>query len=167
MQGGKKELLKAAMEDAMSQLAEATKGLTSEEFYWKPQAKALSAENAFVDELPPGIPTIGFKVAHLITSAALATDCLSGRAMLKLADLSKQIPRDFGGWMEWFKEQDRTFQMTLEMSSEEDLEGKRPVFWGSEQYPAWQIWIWFINHSLWHAGQIRTMRTLYQALRQK
>lgn len=163
MAAGKKELLKALMEDAMSQLMEATKSLTSEEFYWKPQPKALSAEQAFAEELPPGIPTIGFKIAHIITSVALATDCLSGKVRLKIGDLSKQMAKDFSGWMEWFKEQNRTFQMALEMSSEEELEEKRPVFWGNEQYPAWQIWIWFIDHSLWHAGQIRTLRTLYQA----
>jgi len=47
-----------------------------------------------------------------------------------------------------------------EMSEEEIMSLKQA--WDGE-YPSWKIIVWTIDHSFWHAGQLRTMRALYQA----
>lgn len=155
-----KEVLLFLLGDAWEQLDYAIKGMTSEEFYWKPVPKALGLQAVF-EENRQGVSTIGFKIAHVIYTILECNSYLNGKEPLSLKEMSQMAPKDFPGWMELLKESWGSLATKAqEMSEEEILSLKRA--WDGE-YPSWKIIVWTADHSFWHAGQLRTMRALYQA----
>ncbi|MEI6530884.1 MAG: DinB family protein [bacterium] len=154
-----KEMLLFLLDETWALVESSINGLTSEEFYWKPVPGAFEPEAAF-QEMVPGVSSIGFKLAHLAINKILVVDTFTGNGKLTIDEIAKLAPKQFAGWMEFVRETHAAFRRCLLEMPNEAL-GSKKLIWG-DQFPAWQIWIWIINHDGWHAGQIKTLRVLYQ-----
>jgi uncharacterized damage-inducible protein DinB len=155
-----KEVLLFQLDDAWGQVEVATKGITSEEFYFKPVPKALGPEAALEEPMPQGVSTIGFKIAHMTLTVLEATNSLKGVGEIGAKELQKRAPKDFPGWMELLKETHGAFRQTVLDLPEEEVTSFKKI-WG-EEFPTWKIIVWMADHYSWHAGQIRTLRAHFE-----
>jgi len=157
-----KEVLLFQLDDTWGQVEVATKGITSEEFYFKPLPKALGPEAALEEPMPQGVSTIGFKVAHMALTVLEVLSSLKG-GKFELKEFVKKAPRDFPQWMELLKETHGAFRQLLADLPQEEFTSSRKI-WGDE-YPLWKIVVWIADHYSWHAGQIRTLRAHWEQKR--
>ncbi|MDI6868415.1 MAG: DinB family protein [Coprothermobacterota bacterium] len=155
-----KEALLFLLEDTWGQVEVATKGMTSEEFYFKPVPKALGPDAALEEPMPQGVSTIGFKIAHMTLTVLDVVNSMKGEGEFNTQEFLKRAPKDFPGWMELLKESYNAFHQYLLDLPEEGLTSLRKV-WGDE-YPIWKMIIWIADHYSWHAGQIKTLRAHFE-----
>ncbi len=128
-----KEILLFLLDETWALVDSSIKGLTSEEFYWKPAPGAFEPEAAF-QEMVPGVSSIGFKLAHLAINEILVVDTFTGNGKLTIHEIAKQAPKQFAGWMEFVRETHAAFRRCLLEMPNEAL-GSKKMIWGINSQP--------------------------------
>ncbi len=163
------DLLKRQMSWAWETLQAGLKGLTPEEFWWKPSHNAWTLrriDNCWTLDYdrPTPIPkaplTIAWLIVHIATCKLMYVEYAFGPAQLTWDKIP--IPSDLDSSLASLQESHTHLVKALDSIKDTDLSTLRRTNWG-ELWPTEQIFWTLIHHDIYHGAQIQTLRKLYCA----
>jgi hypothetical protein len=163
------DLLRRQMSSGWETLQEALKGMTEEEFWWKPSEDAWTlrfVENRWTLDYdrPKPIPkaplTIAWLIVHIATCKLMYVEYAFGPAQQTWDKIP--IPSDLNSALACLEESHKRLAETLDSMTDNDLSTLRKTNWG-ELWPTEQIFWTLIHHDIYHGAQIQALRKLYHA----
>ena len=133
---------------------------TEEEALWQPPGYD-------VDVVNKGCPRNGsvlWQITHIAASKRGYLEFIKHRASRRVPYSSRTPECSFAAEMEYLKKTQAELRDTLSHLTDIDL--VEEVLWCEETLPLYQYVNMIIRHDLWHAGQIRAVRSLRQRIRQ-
>jgi len=156
------------MEEAYARLRDRLKGLTEEEFFWKPVPDAWTIYEdspghwtyhyEIPDPEPAPVTTIAWQVTHLATTRFMYHEWAFGAATMTFPEIV--IPSTVDGAIEFLGDGYMALRADLEGENEEGLDRPRRTNWG-EMWPGWRIFTTMTDHDALHGGAIGALRDLY------
>jgi len=163
------DLLSRQMACAWETLQAALKGITEEEFWWRPSENVWTVrllENRWTLDYdrPKPIPkaplTVAWLVVHIATCKMMYVEYSFGAAQQTWDRIA--IPSDLSSALASLHDGHTLLESALSSTTDSDLSTLRKTNWG-ELWPTEQIFSMLIHHDIYHGAQIQTLRKLYQA----
>jgi hypothetical protein len=166
-------LLLAMLDDAYDKsdehsLTSALRKITREELHYRPVPETRGVGKSFSG---PGTTTIALRLVHVALCKVMYENHAFGDPSLDWEKARKAValphPVDEPGpliaSLDAAQERLRAALLGL---ADADLDTMVYTNWG-EQWPAWRIFNSMIQHDIWHGGQIRTLRKLWELERKR
>lgn len=159
------EVLLADHDIASRRVSNAIQGLTEDDYYWKPIPEAFTLKD-LIPQPQSGISTIEWKLAHLALAKMRYARLLLREAHEKtLGEILACHTMEH--MLAYVEQAHETMRRAIDSLSDEVLNEEGPTGWPKprDSAPILPTLMWRINHDVYHAGQIATVRTLHRALR--
>jgi uncharacterized damage-inducible protein DinB len=158
------EVILADHDQASRRLFQSIEGLTEAEYRWEPVPGALTLKNLW-PQPESGISTIEWKLPHVAAWKMRYASFLFGdgshtfHEILACGRMEETVA--------YLTRAVETMRAGIEGLSDHMLKEVRPTGWSGTRAraPLLPSLNWMIQHDVYHAGQIRTLRGLYRASR--
>ena len=150
----------AAWEHKWESILAALDQTTEGEALWQPPG--YDAED--VNKGSPGNGSVLWQIAHIAASKRGYLEFIKDGNSRRVAHSSHISKCSFAAEMEYLKKTHAELRDTLSHLTDTDLDEE--VSWCEETLPLYQYVNMIIRHDLWHAGQIRVVRRLWQKIGQ-
>ncbi|MBI4278774.1 MAG: DinB family protein [Armatimonadetes bacterium] len=154
------EQLLESVDEASRWVWSVVRDITDDEYRWKPVPDAFTLRDAW-PQPGEGPSTIEFKLAHLAGWKARYANFTFGdgthswQHVLAQDSLEKMLA--------YLKQAEEFFRGGVAALEDANLEDRRPTGWGKVSRLGSTV-VHMIQHDVYHVGQIRTMRGLYQVM---
>jgi len=153
----------ADLDHAGRRVSTAIAGLTDAEYRWHPVPGAFTLKEVW-PQPTSGSSTIEWKLAHLAAWKMRYANFLFGDGSHTFDEiLACNTMEKVLAYLERARE---TMRAGIDALTDEALPQERPTGWSRprDRGPIFPTVNWMIQHDVYHAGQIATMRGLYRAL---